>query len=143
MYRKLYPTLLFSFILLPSPFWGPAHQGIQFLASAGSWGMGVAMAWQHQACFFAGRACTFQHAQLGALQQKPLLGKKSKWGPYSPGSRPNILGSCGEPNRAQMTVKSPSKVPEKNLDDVFTLYFKCIWGVLTMNHTSIDGCVSN
>ena len=72
------PTLLFSFIPWPSPLWGPAHQGIQFLASAGhgygSWGVGAAMAWQHQTCFSAGRACTFQHAQLGALQQKPLLG---------------------------------------------------------------------
>ena len=51
---------------------------IQFLASAahgyGSWGVGAAMAWQRQTCFSAGRACTFQHAQLGALQQKPLLG---------------------------------------------------------------------
>ena len=75
----LYPSLLFSFILWPSPLWGPAHQGIQFLASAGhgygSWGVGAAMAWQHQTCFSAGRACTFQHAQLGALQQKPLLGR--------------------------------------------------------------------
>jgi len=82
---------------------------------------------------FAGRACTFQHAQLGALQQKPLLGRlqASRWGPYSPGPRPNILGCCGGPNRAQTTVKSPSQVPEKNLSDVFTLYFKCIWDVIT------------
>jgi len=65
------------------------------------------------------------------------------WGPYSPGPRPNILGCCGGPNRAQTTVKSPSQVPEKNLSDVFTLYFKCIWDVLTMNHTSIYRCISN
>jgi hypothetical protein len=55
----LYPTLLFSFIPWPSPLWGPAHQGIQFLASAGhgygSWGVGAAMAWQHQTCFSAGK----------------------------------------------------------------------------------------
>jgi hypothetical protein len=39
--------------------------------------------------------------------------------------------------------KSRSQVPEKNPSDVFTLYFECIWDVLTMNHTSIDGCISN
>ena len=51
--------------------------------------------------------------------------------------------SIGFGNGLQTTVKSPSQVPEKNLGDVFTLYFKCICDVLTMNHTSIDGCISN
>ena len=58
---------------LPSPFWGPAYQGIQFWASAahgsGSWRVGTAMAWQHQTCFLACRAWMFQHALLGAVQQ--------------------------------------------------------------------------
>ncbi len=51
--------------------------------------------------------------------------------------------SIGFGNGLQTTVKSPSKVPETNLSDVFTLYYKWIWGVLTVNHTSIDGCISN
>ncbi len=89
---------------------------------------------------------TFQHAQLGALQQKPLLGRlqASRWGPYSPGPRPNILGCCGGPNRAQTTVKSRSQVPEKNLSDVFTLYFKCICNVITTYSyvlTMYQGCI--
>ncbi len=130
MYWKVYPTLLFSFILWPSPFWGPAHQGIQFLASAahgyGSWGVGAAMAWQHQKCFFAGRACTFQHAQLGALQLKPLLGRHPDVTPKVQAPDLTYWAAVGGPNRAQTTVKSPSQVPEKNLSDVFTLYFECI-----------------
>jgi hypothetical protein len=41
-------------------------------------------------------------------------------------------------------VKSPSQVPEKNLSDVFTLYFKCIWDVFTTySHTMpmYQGCI--
>ena len=85
------PTLLFSFILWPSPLWGPAHQGIQFLASAahgsGSWRVGTAMAWQHQTCFLASRAWMFQHALLGAVQQNPPLGRHPHGAPtlHAPG----------------------------------------------------------
>ncbi len=122
------PTLLFSFMSWPSPLWGPAHQGIQFLASAtqgyGSWGVGAAMAWQHQTCFSAGMACTFQHAQLGALQQKPLLAC-IQMGPLQ--SRPQTLGCCGGPNRAQTTVKNPSQVPEKNLSDLMVFSSSPTW----------------
>ncbi len=82
---------------------------------------------------------------VGFFAAEITPGQASSWGPYSPGSRPNILGCCGGPNRAHTAVKSPSQVPEKNLGDVVTLYssFECILGVLTMNHTSIDGCISN
>ncbi len=80
---------------------------------------------------------------VGCFAAETTPGQAFRWDPYSPGSRPNILGCSGGPNRAQTTVKSPSQVPAKNLGDVFTLYFECIWGVLTMNHTSIDECISN
>jgi hypothetical protein len=77
MYWKLYPTTLFCSILCPSPFWGPTYQGIQIWASAahgyGSCWVWGAMAWQHQTCFLADRACMFQHALLGAVLQKLLL----------------------------------------------------------------------
>ncbi len=80
---------------------------------------------------------------VGCFAAETTPGQTSRWGPYSPGSRPNILGCCGGPNRAQTAVKSPNQVPEKILGDVFALYFESIWGVLTMNHTSIDECISN
>jgi hypothetical protein len=151
MYWKLYPTLLFSFILWPSPFWGQAHQGIQFLVSAahgyGSWEVGAAMAWQRQTRFFAGRAW-HRHAH-SSMPRSLLCSRNHSWagiqmGPLQSRRQIDILGCCEGPNRAQTTVKSPSQVPEKNLSDAFTLYFKleCFWGVLNMNHTSINGCIS-
>ena len=101
MYWKLYPTSLFSSILYPSPFWGPAYQGIQFWASAahgsGSWRVGTAMAWQHQTCFLACRAWMFQHALLGAVQQKPLLGRHPHGAPtlHAPGlTHTGLLWGC-------------------------------------------------
>jgi hypothetical protein len=65
---------------------------------------------------------------VSAFQQP---GQASRWGPYRPGSGPNILGCCGGPNMEQTTVKSLSQVLDKYLSDVFTLYFECIWGVFT------------
>ena len=89
------------------------------------------MAWQHQTCFLAGRACTFQHAQLGALQQKPLLGRHPDGAPTVQAPDQTYWAAVGGQTGHKKTVKSPSQVPEKNLDDVFTLYFECIWDVIT------------
>ena len=50
-----------------------------------------------------------------------------------------VEGQTGHKQQWKVPVKSQGK----NLSDVFTLYFKCIWNVLTMNHTSIDWCISN
>ncbi len=118
-----------------SSFW---HQ--QAMGMAGGWGQPWHGSTRHD-FLQAG------HAHF-SMPSWVLCSRNHSWagiqmGPYSPGSRPNILGCCGEANRAQKTVKTPSQVPEKNLGDVFTLYFKCTWDVLTMNHTSIDGCISN
>ncbi len=56
-----------------------------------------------------------------------------------------LWGAKQGTNDSEKSQSSPraSQVPEKNLGDVFTLYFECTWDVLTMNHTSIDGCISN
>ncbi len=81
---------------------------------------------------------------VGCFAAETTPGQAFRWGPYSPGSRPNILGCCGGPNRAQKKVKSPSQVPEKNLGDVFTLYFKCIWDVFTTYTYALpmyQGCI--
>ena len=77
VYWNLYPTPLFSTMLCPSLFWGPAYPGIQFQASAAhgscSRWLGLAMAWQHQKCCFADLACKFQHSVLDAVLQISLL----------------------------------------------------------------------
>ena len=149
----MYPTLLSSFISWPSPLWGPAHQGIQFLASAAHWYgcqvpvVGAAKAWQQPAApdmLFGRQGMHIPACPVGCLAAETTPGKASRWGPYSPGPRPKILGCCGGPNRAQTKVKSPSQVPEKNLGDVFTLYCKYIWGVFTTYSYALpmyQGCI--
>ncbi len=50
------------------PVFGISRPWVWLLGGGGSHGMAA------PDMLFAGRACTFQHAQLGALQQKSLLG---------------------------------------------------------------------
>jgi hypothetical protein len=119
------------------PVFGISSPWVWLLGGGGSHGMAA------QGMLFCRQGMHIPACPVGCLAAETTPGHASRWGPYGPGSRPNILGCCGGPNRAQTTVKSPSQVPEKILGDVFTLYFKCIWDVLTMNHTSIDGCISN
>ena len=51
---------------------------------------------------------------VGCCPAETTAGQASTWGPYTPCSRPDTLGCCGGPNRAQKTVKSPSEVPVTN-----------------------------
>ena len=119
----------FKFLIISSSFC------IQFLASAahgyamrapGGWEQPLHGSTRHAFCR---QGMHIPACPVGCFAAETTPGQASRWGPYSPGPRPNILGCCGGPNRAQTTVKSPSQVPEKNLSDVFTLYFKCIWDV--------------
>jgi hypothetical protein len=119
------------------PVFGISRPWVWLLGGGGSHGMAA------PDMLFCRQGMHIPACPVGCLAAETTPGHASRWGPYSPGPRPNILGCCGGPNRAQTTVKSPSQVPEKNPSDVFTLYFECIWDVLTMNHTSIDGCISN
>ena len=140
MYLKLYPTPLFSSILCPSPFWGPAYEGIQFWASAahgsGSWRVGTAMAWQHQTCFLACSAWMFQHALLGAVQQNPPLVRHPHGAPtlHAPGL------THWAALRGQTGPKRQCKVPAEYMIAVFAMYFICKPDVLTMYFERI-GCV--
>ncbi len=138
MYWKLYPTLLFSCILWLSPFWG-SSPWVWLLGGGGSHGMAA------PDMIFCRQGMHIPACPVGCFAAETTPGQESRWGPNSPGSRPNILGCCGGPKRGQTTVKCPSKVAEKNLSYVFYVCSNCIWGVLTMNHTSIDidGCISN
>ncbi len=141
MYWMLYPTPLFSSIRCPSPFWGPAYEGIPFWASAahgsGSWRVpvGTTIAWHHQTCFLACRAWMFQHALLGAVQQNPPLGRHPHGAPtlHAPGlTHWSAVGGQTGPKRQW-------KVPAKYINAVFTMYFICKPDVLSMYFEGI-GC---
>ena len=60
-------------------FMGPSPSGHPVFGISRPWvwllGGGYSHGMAAPGMLFAGRACTFQHAQLGALQQKPLLGR--------------------------------------------------------------------
>ncbi len=125
-------TLAITF-LGPSPSghpgFGISRPWVWLLGGGGSHGMAA------PDVIFCRQGMHIPACPVGCFAAETNPGQASRWGPYSPGSRPNILGCCGGPNRAQTRVKSPSQVPEKKLGDVFTLYFKCIcmmyWDVNT------------
>ena len=107
------------------PVFGISRPWVWLLGGGGSHGMAA------PDMLFCRQGMHIPACPVGCLAAETTPGHASRWGPYSPGPSPNISGCCGGPNRAQTTVKSPSQVPEKNLSDVFTLYFKCIWDVIT------------
>ena len=63
---------------------------------------------------------------VGCCPAESTPGQASRWGPYSPGSRPNILGCCRGPNRAQKTVKSTCQVHKGCIWYVLQMYQRCI-----------------
>ena len=55
-------------------------------------------------------ACSVEHCPAETTAgQAGQPGQAFTWGPYTPCSRPDTLGCCGGPNRAQKTVKSSPK----------------------------------
>jgi hypothetical protein len=128
-------------------FLGPSPSGHPVFGISSPWvwllGVGGSHGMAAPDTLFCRQGMHIPACPVGCFAAETTPGQASRWGPYSPGSRNNILGCCEGSNRAQTTVKNPSQVPEKNLSDVFTLYLECIWGVSTMNHTSIDGYISH
>jgi hypothetical protein len=103
-----------------SSFWHQQPMGM----APGGWGQPWPRSWGVGATpdmIFWRQGMHIPACPVGCFAAETTPGQVSRWDPYSTGSRPNILGCCGGPNRAQTTVKSPSKVPEKNLSDVFTI----------------------
>ena len=132
MYWKLCPSPLFSSILFPSPFWGPAYlalSGYPVLGISSPWvwllldGGSLDMAAPDM--LFGRQGMHVPACPVGCCSAETTAGQPSTRGPYTPCSRPETLGCFGGANRAQKTVKSTSQVNR-------LMYCLCISNVSVM-----------
>ncbi len=91
------------------PLFGISSPWVWLLGGGGSHGMALAapdLLFCRQGMHIP--ACPVQ-GPVGCFAAEITAGQASRWGPSSPCSRPNTLGCCRGPNRAQTTLKSPSE----------------------------------
>jgi hypothetical protein len=98
---------------LPITFLGPSPSGhpvfgiscpwLGLLVGGGSHGIAA----QYMLFLQTGYACSSMPCRV--LCSRNPAGQASRWGPFSPCSRPNTLGCCGRPNRAPKQWKFPLK----------------------------------
>ena len=97
---------------LPITFLGPSLSGHPVLGISSSWVWPLVGGGSHGMAapdmLFCRQGMHVPACPDGCCPAETTAGQASTWGPYTPCSRPDILGCCGGPNRAQKTVKSTS-----------------------------------
>ena len=104
------------------PVFGISNPWVWLLGGGGSHGMAA------PGMLFCRQGMHIPACPVGCLAAETTPGESwacIQMGPLQ--SRPQTLGCCGGPNRAQTTVKNPSQVPEKNLSDVMVFFSSPTW----------------
>ena len=97
---------------LPITFLDPSQSGHPVLGISSPWGWLLVAGGSHGMAapdmLFGRQGMHVPACPVGCCPAETTAGQASTWGPYTPCSRPDTLGCCGGPNRAQKTVKSTS-----------------------------------
>ena len=97
---------------LPITFLGPSLSGHPVLGISSPWVWlllgGGCLDMAAPDMLFGRQGMHVPACPVGCCSAETTAGQASTRGPYTPYSRPETLGCCGGPNRAQKTVKSTS-----------------------------------